>query len=46
MGLIFEVAEGGALDIDVNIEGKDQAFDMDRAVSQGKTEYSSTEHLL
>ena len=23
MGLIFEVAEGGALDIDVNIEGKD-----------------------
>ena len=23
-----------------------QAFDMDRAVSQGKTEYSSTEHLL
>merc|ERR1712170_143492 len=44
MGLIFEVAEGGALDIDVNISGPD-GRDIHSGVKESNARYTFAAHL-
>ena len=44
MGLIFEIAEGEALDIDVNIEGPD-GRDIHSDIKESNGKYTFATHL-